>query len=161
MRAIAAAPRSRQPGGIVIGMKVRRATLEDAERIARLAGQLGYPATAGETAERLAAIVGDGQHAVLMADAGGVLEGWVHVLVSRSLLAERRAEIAGLVVDENLRGRGIGQALVEEAERWARENGCRSVRLHSNVLRPRAHAFYERLGFAVTKLQKAFRKELG
>ena len=49
---------------------------------------------------------------------------------------------------------------MEKAEAWARKQGCGSVRLHSNVLRARAHAFYERLGYRLTKLQKAFRKEL-
>jgi ribosomal protein S18 acetylase RimI-like enzyme len=105
-------------------------------------------------------IGGNGEHAVLVAEDGGLLVGWIHVVVSHSLLTERRAEIAGLVVDEPHRSRGIGQALMEKAEAWARQQGCGSVRLHSNVLRTRAHAFYERLGYRVTKLQKAFRKEL-
>lgn len=141
-------------------MKVRFATLEDAEQIAQLAGQLGYPATAAETVQRLAAISGNGQHAVLVADDGGTLQGWIHVVVSHSLLADLRAEIAGLVVDEQHRGRGIGQMLLEDGEQWARQKGCRWIRLRSNVLRPRAHAFYERMGYEVSKVQKAFRKAL-
>ena len=35
--------------------------------------------------------------------------------------------IEGWYVDENLRGRGIGRALVAEAEDWAREQGCREM----------------------------------
>lgn len=86
--------------------------------------------------------------------------GWVHVFLSRLLESDPEAEIGGLVVDQHHRGLGIGQRLVEEAERWARRQRCRSVRLRSNVIRTRAHAFYERLGFKVVKSQKVFRKSL-
>jgi GNAT superfamily N-acetyltransferase len=142
-------------------MRVRSATLGDAEQIARLAGQLGYPATTGETAQRLAAIRANSQHAVLVADDHGTLWGWVHVVLSDSLLVDSQAEIAGLVVDELHRERGIGQALLEDAEQWARQKGCRWVRLRSNVQRVQAHGFYERMGYEVNKLQKSFRKDLG
>ena len=50
--------------------------------------------------------------------------------------------------------------LMEEAEQWARDKGCRSVRLRSNVVRAEAHAFYERLGYSVFKTQKNYRKML-
>jgi GNAT superfamily N-acetyltransferase len=143
-----------------MSVRVRLATAADAEQITQLSGQLGYPATTAETLRRLVEIGSNGEHAVLVAESGGILLGWIHVVVSHSLLTERRAEIAGLVVDEQHRSRGIGQVLMEDAEEWARKQGCDSVRLHSNVLRPRAHTFYERLGYHVTKLQKAFRKEL-
>ncbi len=148
------------PLGIEMSVRVRLATAADAEQITRLSGQLGYPASTAETLRRLVEIGGNGEHAVLVAESSGLLLGWIHVVVSHSLLTERRAEIAGLVVDEQHRSRGIGQALMEDAEDWARKQGCDSVRLHSNVLRARAHTFYERLGYRVTKLQKAFRKEL-
>lgn len=141
-------------------MRVRFATLEDAEQIAQLSGQLGYPTATAATARRLIEIGSNGEHAVIVADDNGTLLGWSHVLVSRSLLTDRRADIAALVVDEQHRNRGIGRVLMEHAEQWARKQGCRSVRLHSNVLRPRAHTFYERLGYRMTKLQKAYCKEL-
>ncbi len=141
-------------------MRVRFATPADAEHIAGLSAQLGYPAMVADTARRLAEVSGNGEHAVIVAENSGVLLGWVHVLVSHSLLADARAEIAGLVVDEQHRGSGIGRALMENAEHWARKQRCGSVRLRSNVLRPDAHAFYERLGYRVSKLQKTFCKDL-
>ncbi len=36
---------------------------------------------------------------------------------------------------------------MQQAEPWAKERGCRSVRLRSNVVRPRAHTFYESLSY--------------
>ena len=55
---------------------------------------------------------------------------------------------------------GIGKLLMERAEMWAREHGCKIVSLRSNVIRERAHAFYERLGYKHVKTQKSFRKVL-
>jgi len=134
---------------------------EDAEAIARLSNQLGYPSTEEESAQRLCEVVRQSSHAVYVAECDGRLIGWVHVYVNHSLLADMPAEVAGLVVDENHRGRGLGRVLMEQVERWAKEQGCCSVRLRSNVLRSRAHVFYERLGYRVIKSQKAFCKDLG
>jgi len=134
--------------------------LDDAEAIARLSVQLGYPATTEETARRLPELMRQTGHAVYLAEAGGKLIGWVHVFVNYSLVADKPAEVAGLVVDESHRGLGVGRMFMELVERWALEQGCRSVRLRSNVLRSRAHVFYERLGYRVIKSQKAFCKEL-
>ncbi len=136
------------------------AMLDDAEAITRLSDQLGYPSTKEETARRLLQVKGQTGHGVYVAEADGRLIGWVHVFVHPSLLADTPAEVAGLVIDENYRSRGVGRILMEQAERWAREHGCGSVGLRSNVLRFRAHAFYERLGYRVIKSQKAFRKDL-
>jgi GNAT superfamily N-acetyltransferase len=141
-------------------MIVRRATDKDAEQVAGLSFQLGYSATSEETARRLLELGGNSEHAVLVADEGGMLLGWIHVHLSHSLAVDGRVEVAGLVVDENHRGRGVGRLLMEHAEIWAREKNCKSVRLRSNVLRGAAHVFYERLGYRETKVQKAFQKEL-
>lgn len=47
----------------------------------------------------------------------------------------------------NLRGRGIGEAMVRFASERAREAGANSVTLTSNLVRTDAHRFYQRLGF--------------
>jgi len=48
----------------------------------------------------------------------------------------------------DMRGRGIGAAMMEFAVARARKAGARSVQLMSNAVRVDAHRFYERLGFA-------------
>ena len=139
---------------------IRPARAGDADHMARLSGQLGYPATAEETARRLLQVSGQSEHVVYVAEIDRKLIGWIHVFVNHSLLADTPAEIAGLIVDESHRGRGVGRVLMEQAERWAMEHGCHSVRLRSNVLRSSAHVFYERLGYQTIKTQRAFCKEL-
>lgn len=139
----------------------RHPTRRDAERLAELATQLGYPSTPEEVVARLAAIEKDSGHAIFVAEnSTGEIHGFAHVFVMRTVESEQRAEIGGLVVDERCRSRGIGRALVAHAEEWAREHGCEAIGLRSNVIRERAHAFYERLGYRHVKTQKAFRKTL-
>jgi GNAT superfamily N-acetyltransferase len=72
----------------------------------------------------------------------------------------RLAWIEGFVVDEQARSGGIGARLLEALEIWARARGCNALRVQSNVIRKRAHAFYERHGYVKLKTQFAFRKQL-
>jgi len=139
---------------------VRRARPQDAERLAELATQLGYPSSAREVARRLERVLGDGGQAVLVAEAVGGVVGWVHVIATFLIESDPQAEIGGLVVDQNHRGRGVGTLLMSQAEQWARAQGLRSVYLRSNVLRREAQRFYEKLGYQVVKTQTAFRKQL-
>ena len=144
-------------------MKIRRARRADAERIARLSGELGYPASAAQVATRLRQLTPVSKHAVFVAespDAATGVVGWVHVSVAHLLESDIRAEVNGLVVAEGQRSAGAGAKLLEAAEEWARRRGCRGMNVRSNVIRERAHGFYERNGYEHYKTQKAFRKPL-
>lgn len=55
-------------------------------------------------------------------------------------------EVMELVIPATVRSRGIGQQLFDRALAIARSNGCVQLELCSNVLRTRAHLFYERNG---------------
>jgi GNAT superfamily N-acetyltransferase len=92
-------------------------------------------------------------------EAGAVI-GWVHVHEGRLVDSDPRAEVSALIVAEGYQGRGAGRLLMEHAERWARSRGFQTVLLRSNVIRTRAHAFYEKLGYETIKSQKVFRKKL-
>jgi GNAT superfamily N-acetyltransferase len=60
-----------------------------------------------------------------------------------------------MVVAADRRGRNIGRTLVKAAEAVCAEAGCVAVEVTSNRARTGAHAFYERLGYAVTSLRFA------
>ena len=140
--------------------EIREAQPQDFARIAELAGQLGYFSSPEEIAKRLDGMKRSNEHAVFVAQLAGEVAGWLGVYVCRTVEADARAEISGLVVAEKFRSQGIGPLLLARAERWAREKGCRAIGLRSNVIRDRAHAFYERHGYKHTKTQKSFRKDL-
>jgi GNAT superfamily N-acetyltransferase len=139
---------------------IRFATPADAEQVADLSAQLGYSATPEETAARIADLTREKDHAIFIAEISGRPIAWMDIYVQRTLAVGTVTHIAGLVVDELHRSRGIGKLLLQDAEAWARERGCKVVRLTSNLTRSRAHGFYENLGYKVIKTQKAFAKEL-
>lgn len=140
-------------------LRVRNARMSDAEGIAVLSGQLGYPSSTAEVRRRLRKLLGDRNHAIWVAELdGGPVAGWIHVFVHQVLESKRDAEIGGLVIDETFRGHGAGKALVARAEHWARSRGLKSVYVRSNVIRQSAHLFYQRLGYKIIKTQYAFRK---
>jgi GNAT superfamily N-acetyltransferase len=142
-------------------MKIRRAQRSDVARIAELSGQLGYPATAAQIAQRLRGLRPAAQHAVFVADLpGSGVVGWIHVTVAHLVDSDTRAEVNGLVVAEGRRSMGAGARLLEATKEWSRKKGCRSMSVRSNVIRERAHKFYERQGYEHYKSQKAFRKSL-
>jgi len=143
-------------------MTLRPARPSDAPTIALLATQLGYPTSTEQAEVRLRDVLDRPGGAVLVAeDEDGAVIGWIHVFEAYRVEAEPFAEIAALVVDETRRGRGTGAALVEAAAEWAGRHGFRNLRVRSNVVRERTHAFYERLGFARLKQQVVFVKPVG
>ena len=97
---------------------------------------------------------------LIVGDVDGRIVATYHltVLTGLSLSAARRAQLEGVRVAGDLRSRGIGAALVADAERRAREAGCRLMQLTSNAGRTRALAFYERLGYAASHV--GFKKPL-
>lgn len=138
---------------------IRNATPADAAEIARLAAQLGYPASVSTFATRLHKLIDSPRHAVLVALADNDrLDGFVATEQRMSLELGERVEIVGLVVDSEARRSGVGKALVGAAEQWAIDIGMPHVFLRSNILRQESHPFYESLGYTRTKTQHAYRK---
>ena len=139
-------------------MRIRPMTAADTPIVAGLTTQLGYPAASEEIAQRLSDL--DGRHAALVADEDGRAIGWVHVALVTSLVSGMKADIGGLVVDENHRSDGIGAELLAAAEAWAREQGAARMVVRSRVARERAHGFYEREGYELVKTSHVFEKQL-
>jgi GNAT superfamily N-acetyltransferase len=143
------------------GVKIRRVKSSDAARIAMLSTELGYPATPSEMKSRLSRLKPAGDNAVFVAENGKrEVVGWLHVSVTRLLEVPLRAEVNGLIISEAHRSKGAGAELLQAAERWARSKKCVGMSVRSNVIRERAHKFYQRHGFEHYKTQKAFRKPL-
>ena len=63
------------------------------------------------------------------------------------------ARVTALVVDESVRGLGIGRALLGRLEERARASGCDRIDLTSRYDREEAAAFYRRMAFEDTSLR--------
>jgi GNAT superfamily N-acetyltransferase len=141
-------------------VEIRPIRAEDAAAAAVLCTQLGYPADGAAVLARMMQIAGDAHRAVLVAYLDGAVVGWIDLSVEYHLQSEPAALIGGLVVAEAARGRGIGRQLCKAAEEWARAQGVARLRVRSNAIRVRAHAFYLRDGYARVKTSAVVEKTL-
>ena len=132
-------------------VSVRDARPADAADMASLATQLGYPASAENMPERLARLVSDENARAIVAESEGSIDGMLTIHLRYTLNhAAPIAQITLLVVNERARGKGIGRALVTEAEAWARSRGSHRINVTTQLSRVGAHAFYESVGYAHT-----------
>lgn len=140
---------------------VRPAQPKDCDAMAYLAVQLGYECTGREVQQRLSEMQDPTHFAVFVAELDdGQLAGWIGAYLFQSVETGSCAEINGMVVEQSIRSRGIGRALLHAAEEWGRSFGCNEISVRSNVKRDRAHQFYAKNGYRHVKTQKEFRKSL-
>ena len=98
--------------------------------------------------EDLAALIKSESSVLLIArtTADGPIVGSASLTVYRAPTGIR-AIIEDVIVDEKVRGQGIGEALVCRLLDIAREKGAKGVNLTSNPKREAANRLYQRLGF--------------
>jgi GNAT superfamily N-acetyltransferase len=141
--------------------RIRGIKSGDAEALAALTTQLGYPVDPDRIRSRMRPLLRDSSSAVLVAADGDDRPiGWLHVALLLSLEGDPRVHIMGLVVGDGHRSAGIGQELLAAGEAWAREQGVTRMTVYSRQTRERAHRFYEREGYALVKRSYFFEKEL-
>jgi len=141
--------------------KVRRATDQDADAIARLSAELGYPAPHETVRQRIHAIsASSADLLVVAADPSGEPVGWLQAHAAQLIESGFRVEIVGLIVTTAARRKGIGRALVAAAERWAKSIRAPAIVVRTNVQRTSSHAFYPALNFSATKTQNVYRKSI-
>ena len=110
------------------------------------------------TMERLSTVIGDPATTLLVARYDARIVGAAAVLVYATP-AFVKARIEDVVVDENSRGKGVGEALVRRCMEVARERGAEIVELQSARWRKVANRLYPRLGFQLRE-SNLYRLEL-
>lgn len=144
-------------------IEIRLATAHDAPALSRLLGQLGYPADPAEIPGRLQKLDTRPGTTVLVAEQNQRVVGCVTIHLFHSLhTTEPTAWLTAVVVDEDVRGQGVGSAMIKRAEIWAIQHGALRIALTSALRREEAHEFYKARGYEHTgvRLSKIFAKEL-
>jgi GNAT superfamily N-acetyltransferase len=95
-----------------------------------------------------------------VAEIDGGLVGWIEAHDRELLQHPRVVEIGGLVVDQGMRGRGIGESLVAAVTAWGLGRGHSEIMVRSNIIRDGAHQFYNGLVFRRAKTSYTFSKEI-
>lgn len=122
-------------------------TDEVVEAFARLLPQLSRSAPAPDRAA-LERIVNSPATSLLIARHDGKIVGSL-TLAMFDIPTGTRAWIEDVIVDNEVRGKGIGQALTLEALDLARAAGAKTVDLTSRPSREAAGRLYERVGFSL------------
>ncbi|MEJ7749745.1 MAG: GNAT family N-acetyltransferase [Candidatus Limnocylindrales bacterium] len=128
-------------------ISIRPATADDAEAIASLFTDEGYPAGPTDIVERLSRFA-TLQSRVLVAEHEDAVLGFLalHAL-PRFEHGDWIVRILALVVDAGARERGVGRALMGQAEEIGREVGAAFIEITAGHHRPEARRLYETLGY--------------
>jgi len=127
--------------------KVREAKPGDAKRLAELIALLEHDIdekTVGKNLSKLKKLGEPPLVATLDKEVIGFCGVHKMVAVHRPAPVGR---ITILVVEEGARKLGVGRMLVDAAEQWCRDQGCRLVEVTSNDRLATAHAFYRHMGY--------------
>lgn len=122
------------------------------EALQRLIPQLS-PTKVPPTPEDLQALVRSESSRLLIArdpDEKSPIAGVLCLIVYR-VPTGLRSIIEDVIVDQNMRKRGIGEALMRHAIELARQAGAEGVALTSNPGREAANRLYQSLGFELRK----------
>jgi GNAT superfamily N-acetyltransferase len=145
-------------------IQLRKPKYQDLPAMLPLAKQLGYETDFETFKSRYELIASSSDHQIVVAEMDvGPEPRLVSMALFRkhvSLLTPPQLEVTGVVVDEQVRGRGVGRMLLLEAERVCREWGFKKIRLTSNVKRTDAHRFYLNLGYSQPKTSHLFEKTI-
>ena len=113
----------------------------------------------------IAGLITDQNVTILVAEREEKLIGAIKVLIRETpdiplLVPRRYAVIDNIIVAQGYRRSGVGQALMEEAHRWALNKGATQVELNVWEFNRGALAFYEGLGYstATRKMVKPLEK---
>jgi GNAT superfamily N-acetyltransferase len=126
--------------------RVRPATAADAGAVAGLAGELAqsFAFSRASFDEHYPALLAAGHACVLVADTGADCAGYLLGFEHLTFYANGRvAWVEEVFVRGDLRGRGIGRALMAAFEDWAQRRGCALAALATR----RAAPFYRALGY--------------
>ena len=107
-------------------LRIRQMAAMDAEVVATLAGELGYPNEVEAIRTRIRAI-GESDLLLLALDAGDKAIGFIQAHRVCIIEVGLRVEILGLVVSSSARRSGIARRLIEEAETWAKNIGADAI----------------------------------
>ena len=140
-------------------MIVRIATIHDRDQVLRLLNQLGEVINAcvhfDEDNVRahelgidnyIAAMKRDDRVVFVAEDGKRIIAVATFFILTNFITGKPFAHIDDFVVEKNVRGRGIGTALLEYIKKYAKDHNIQSIELTSSLPLVDAHRFYEKHG---------------
>jgi len=130
-------------------MKIRMAQPQDSFALSALLTELGYNNTEAFIASRLAQLIEYESEQLLIAEHESTVLGFLSLhFIPQLALAGDFARVSYFCITQGARSKGVGQQLLQHAERLAQERGCDRMEVHCHERRSKAHAFYAREGYS-------------
>jgi len=157
-------------------ISVRKATAEDYNSLCELFNEIDAlhrdnlphifqkPNGAAREKDYYLGLIADEHVALLVAEAGENLVGFVHAIVRDTpampvFVPRHYAIVDGIVVKSGFQKHGIGKVLMDKMQEWAVARGAASIELNVYEFNETAISFYERLGYHT--VSRKMSKELG
>jgi diamine N-acetyltransferase len=157
-------------------ISVRKATAEDYNSLCELFDEIDAlhrdnlphifqkPNGAAREKDYYLGLIADEHVALLVAEAGENLVGFVHAIVRDTpampvFVPRHYAIVDGIVVKSGFQKHGIGKVLMDKMQEWAIARGAASIELNVYEFNETAISFYERLGYHT--VSRKMSKELG
>ena len=159
-------------------ISVRKATADDYNTLGELFDEIDAlhrdnlphifqkPGGAAREPDYYLGLIADENIALLVAEAGQRLVGFVHAIVRDPpalpvFVPRRYAIVEGIVVKSEFRNHGTGGILMDKMQEWAIAKGATSIELNVYKFNETAISFYERLGFQTfsQKMGKELKKD--
>lgn len=118
---------------------------------------------AGEIDRYFSGKVGEPLEVLLAFDEQGRAIGLIELSIrayAEGCATDRVAFVEGWYVDPNARGKGVGAALINAAEAWARSQGCTELGSDTEVENVSSTAAHLAVGFIETGVVRCFKKSL-
>lgn len=139
---------------------VRRATIDDLRAIINLLIEDELGVSREKYSDKLdqnyidtfAFIDSDPNQYLMVVEENNQVIATCHLTIMPSLIftGSTRMQIEAVRVSEKLRGHKIGEWMINQAIEYAKSRNASIIQLTTNIKRPRAKIFYERLGFEST-----------
>jgi len=131
-----------------VDVRIRPPEAGDMGALAELMTQLGYPTRASEMQMRMETILANKSYSTFVAVNDGKVCGMIGTFAQQTYEHNSpSAKILALVVSDKMRGRGVGQALIDAAEQDLARKNIKRIAVNARFEREQAHRFYENLGY--------------
>ncbi len=129
---------------------IRSGTVEDAQAIVRLLGELGYSLDVAGVRRNIESWGQRDDDLVLVAELDSSIVGVLAFHITPLFhVVGNLGRIVALVVTSKTRRQGVGARLVAFAENFAQSKDCSRIELTSGEYRLEAHQFYEKLDYKI------------
>lgn len=130
-------------------MKIRTFHDEDILGICDLINsELGYDVSYEDLKIRISQMQEDKNYIIFTAVANETIIGFIGLQIGLAFeITGKIMRIIALAVSGSSQRKGIGSALIQEAEKYASENNVSIIQVNSGLKRIEAHQFYEKQSF--------------